>query len=58
MNETSLKYGTKFTGIFAYLVIKSRPLLVLKIQTRATLEQKVMPIKNEQFRTIIKNVTK
>ena len=45
-NETSSKSGTKFTGIFASLVIKSLTPLVLKVQTRATLEQKMMPIKN------------
>ena len=27
---------------------------MLNVQTRATLEQKMMPIKNEQFRTIEK----
>ena len=53
-NETSSKSGTKFTGIFASLVIKSLTPLVLKVQTRATLEQKMMPIKNEQFSTIKK----
>ena len=44
-NETSLKKGTKFTGIFASLVIKLQTPLVLKVQTRATLEQNMMPTK-------------
>ena len=48
-NETSLKNRTKFTGIFASLVIKLQTPQVLKVQTRATIEQKMIPIKNEQF---------
>ena len=35
-NETSLKNGIKFTGIFAFLVIKLQTPLLLKVQTRAT----------------------
>ena len=53
-NKTSLKNGIQFTGIFAYLVIKLQTPLVLKVQSRAMLEQMMMPIKNEQFRTIKK----
>ena len=37
--------------MFACLVIKFETPLVLKVETRATLEQKMMPIKNEQVRT-------
>ena len=44
-NETSLKNETKFIGIFASLVIKLETPLVLKVQTRATPEQRMMPIK-------------
>ena len=33
-NETSLKNETKLTGIFAFLVIKLKTPLVLKVQTR------------------------
>ena len=54
-NETSLKNGTKLTGIFASLMIKLYKSVVFKVQIRATLEQKMMPIKNEQFRTIKKH---
>ena len=50
-----MKNGTKFTGIFASFMIKLLTPLVLKVQTRATLEQKMMRIKNEKFRTIKKN---
>ena len=50
----SLKNGTKFTGRFASLVIKLKITLVLKVQTRAKLAQKMMPIKNKQFCTIKK----
>ena len=49
-----MKNGTKFTGIFAFLVIKLLILLVLKVQTIATLEQEMMPMKNEHFRTVKK----
>ena len=56
-NETSLKNGIKFTGIFASLVIKLQTPLLLKVQTRATLGQKMILIKNEQFRTIKKYLT-
>ena len=49
------KKETNFTGIFAFLVIKLSTPLVLKVQTRATLEQKMMPIKNKQFHTIKKH---
>ena len=37
-----MKNGTKFTAIFA---------LVVKVQTRTTLEQKMMPVRNKQFLT-------
>ena len=40
--------------MFACLVIKFETPLVLKVETRATLEQKMMPIKTEQLRTIEK----
>ena len=53
-NETRSKAGTKFTEIFAFLAIKFQIPLILKVQTRTTLEQKIMAIKNEQFRTIKK----
>ena len=57
-NETSLKNETKFTGIFASLMIKLETRLVLKVQTRATPEQRMIPIKNEQCGKIKnKNVT-
>ena len=46
-NETPLKNGTKFTGIFSLLVIKLKPPLVLIVKTRTTLEQKMLPVKNE-----------
>ena len=49
-----MKNGTKFIEIFTSLVIKLQTVLVLKVQTTATLEEKMMPIKNEQFRTIKK----
>ena len=51
-NETPSKNGIKFTGIFAFLVLKLQILLVLKFQTRATLEQMMLPMENEQVRTI------
>ena len=44
-NEPSRKNETKFNGIFAFLDIKLLTPLVLKVQTRTTLEQKMMPIK-------------
>ena len=43
--------------MFACLVIKFETPLVLKVETRATLEQKMMPIKTEQLRTIEKKKT-
>ena len=54
-NETPLENGTKFTGIFAFWVIKLLTAVVLKVQTGTTLEQKMIPIKNEQFRTVKKH---
>ena len=41
-----LRKGTKFTEIFAFLVIKLQTPLVLKAKNRTTQEQKMMPIRN------------
>ena len=46
-----MKKRTKFTGIFPFLVIKLETPLVLKVQTRTTLEQRMLLIKNELFCT-------
>ena len=46
--------GTKFTEIFVFFVLKLWTPLLLKVQTRTTLEQNMMPIKNKQLRTIKK----
>ena len=54
-NKTSLKSGTKFTGMFTSLVIKLKIPLILKVQTRTTLEQmRNEELKNEKFCTIKK----
>ena len=42
-SETPLKNGTKFTRTFVFFGDKTP--LVLKVQTRTTLEQKMMPIR-------------
>ena len=55
--ETSLKNGTIFTGIFAFVLIKLEISLVLKVKTRTTLEQNIIPIKNEENRITKKYMT-
>ena len=50
-----MKNGTKFTAIFAFLAIKLKIPLVLKVQTRATIEQKMVPINTDKFRTTKKH---
>ena len=45
-----MKNGITFTGIFVFVVIKLYLPLVLKVKDRTTLEQNMLPIKNEQFR--------
>ena len=55
--ETSLKNGTIFTRIFAFVLIKLEISLVLKVQTRTTLEQNIIPIKNEENRITKKYMT-
>ena len=53
-----MKKRTKFTGIFPFLVIKLETPLVLKVQTRTTLEQRMLLIKNYTILYNKKNMIK
>ena len=56
-NETSFEEQNQIYWNICFFGDKIVNTLVLKVQTRAMLEQKMIPIKNELFRTIKKNMT-